>query len=213
MNKGRKAAMAIDEYLGGEGVIDEVIAPPEEVPEVDGLLSGEVVVFTGKIEKIDASGTRFTRNKMEEVAVGACATLKPDDYISWVSKGWSLAMMKKHEESIIKLQKIRDLGIGVAIDDFGIGHSSLAYLKHLPVTKLKIDQSFMRGIPTDKDDVAIVKAIIALADGLGLDIIAEGVETEAQKVFLIENGCHKIQGYHYGKPMLAHELKEKYLKS
>ena len=122
-------------------------------------------------------------------------------------------VMKRHEESIMKLQQIRELGIAVAIDDFGTGHSSLAYLKHLPITRLKIDQSFIKGIPSDTEDVAIVKAIISLAKGLKLDIIAEGVETEAQKLFLLENGCHKIQGYHYGKPMLADELEKNYLQS
>ncbi len=122
-------------------------------------------------------------------------------------------VMKKHEESITKLQEIRDMGILVAIDDFGTGHSSLAYVKHLPISKLKIDQSFMKGIPQEEEDAAIVKTIIALAKGLNLDIIAEGVETVAQKEFLLENGCKNIQGYYYGRPMLADEIKEKYLLS
>jgi len=121
-------------------------------------------------------------------------------------------VMEKPEEAIIKLEQIGKIGIKIAIDDFGTGYSSLAYLKRLPVSKLKIDQSFVSDIPEDKDDAAIVKAVIALAKGLNLDVIAEGVETAAQKDFLLENGCISIQGYYYGEPMPAKELKEKYLK-
>ncbi len=118
-------------------------------------------------------------------------------------------MMKKPEEAIIKLEQISNMGIEIAIDDFGTGYSSLAYLKRLPVNKLKIDQSFVRGVPDDKEDVAIVKAIIALAKSLKLDLIAEGVETDAQKEFLLECGCENIQGYYYGEPMPADEIEKK----
>jgi EAL domain-containing protein (putative c-di-GMP-specific phosphodiesterase class I) len=120
-------------------------------------------------------------------------------------------VMEKPEEAIIKLVQISDMGVEIAIDDFGTGYSSLAYLKRLPVDKLKIDQSFVRGIPEDKEDVSIVKAIIALAKSLNLELIAEGVETNAQKEFLRENGCKYIQGYYYGEPMPADEIKAKYL--
>ena len=119
-------------------------------------------------------------------------------------------MMKKPEESIIKLEKISQMGIEITIDDFGTGYSSLAYLKRLPVSKLKIDQSFILGLPYDKDDVGIVKAIIALAESLGLELIAEGVETDAQKEFLLNSGCKHIQGYYYGEPMSAEEIAKKY---
>ncbi len=122
-------------------------------------------------------------------------------------------VMKKYEEAIIKLQEIHNMGIGIAIDDFGTGHSSLAYIKHLPVSKLKIDQSFVKDIPENKKDMAIVKTIISLANNLDLDVIAEGVETEAQKEFLLENGCKNIQGYYYGRPMLADDFMKIYLKS
>jgi diguanylate cyclase (GGDEF)-like protein/PAS domain S-box-containing protein len=121
-------------------------------------------------------------------------------------------VMKKFEEVITKLQAVSDMNISISIDDFGTGHSSLSYLKKLPVNKLKIDQSFIKDIPEDEEDVAIVKTIISLAKNLKLDVIAEGVETAAQKEFLIENGCTQIQGYYYGEPMPAKEIKEKYLK-
>ena len=115
-------------------------------------------------------------------------------------------MMKKADETIIKLEEISSMGIEIAIDDFGTGYSSLAYLKRLPVHKLKIDQSFINGIPEDKDDMAIAKAIIALADSLGLELIAEGVENNAQKEFLLRSGCEHIQGFYYSVPMPAEEI-------
>lgn len=120
-------------------------------------------------------------------------------------------VMKKPEESIERLNKIAALGIGISIDDFGTGYSSLAYLKRLPVSVLKIDQSFVREIPENKDDTAIVKAIIALAKSLDIGLIAEGVENEAQKLFLLLQGCSTMQGYFYGKPMPGKLFEERFL--
>ena len=117
-------------------------------------------------------------------------------------------LMQNFDDAIVKLKKLHKLDIHIAIDDFGTGHSSLAYLKRLPVDKLKVDRSFIEGLPDDEEDAAIVKAIIALANTLGLDIIAEGVENKEQKEFLIENGCYQIQGYYYGRPMPAEEMKK-----
>jgi len=122
-------------------------------------------------------------------------------------------VMEKFEDAIIKLQAISDMNIRISIDDFGTGHSSLSYLKKLPVHKLKIDQSFIKEIPYNEEDAAIVKTIIALAKNLNLDVIAEGVETNAQKEFLVKNGCTRMQGYYYDKPLTAKEIEEKYLKS
>ena len=99
------------------------------------------------------------------------------------------------------LVKINRLGILIAIDDFGTGYSSLAYLKRLPVSKLKIDRSFIQDLPEDEDDRAITKTIITMAENLGFDVIAEGVETAEQSDFLLENNCANIQGYFYSKPM------------
>jgi diguanylate cyclase (GGDEF)-like protein/PAS domain S-box-containing protein len=120
-------------------------------------------------------------------------------------------IMKKHEEAILKLEELSQKGIAIAVDDFGTEYSSLAYLRRLPIDKLKIDRSFIREIPENKDDMAIAKAIIALAQNLHLNIIAEGVETTEQKAFLLENGCFNIQGYLYGKPMSAKEFEAKFL--
>jgi len=115
-------------------------------------------------------------------------------------------VMHKPEASIEKLHKINKMGINLAIDDFGTGYSSLSYLKKFPLHKLKIDQSFVRDIPDDEDDVAITKAIIALGKSLNLKLIAEGVETEDQKEFLKENGCDLIQGYYYSRPIPSDEM-------
>ena len=115
-------------------------------------------------------------------------------------------IMSKPEEAIKILNKISNIGIELAVDDFGTGYSSLAYLKKLPIDKLKIDQSFVRDLPEDEDDIAIAKAVIALATSLNLNIIAEGVETKEQKDFLVQNGCKNIQGYYYSKPIPAYEF-------
>ena len=115
-------------------------------------------------------------------------------------------VMTNPEEAIKLLQAIKELGIELAIDDFGTGYSSLAYLKKLPIDKLKIDQEFVRGLPNDEEDSGITKAVIALAQSLNLKVIAEGVETKEQKDFLVANGCENIQGYYYSKPVPAHEF-------
>nr|WP_321265818.1 EAL domain-containing protein [uncultured Sulfurimonas sp.] len=117
-------------------------------------------------------------------------------------------VMQKPKESIVKLKEISNLGVKIAIDDFGTGYSSLSYLKKLPIDKLKIDQSFIRDIPGDEDDDAIVKAVIAISKSLNLDVIAEGVETKEQEDFILENGCTKVQGYYYSKPLSAFEMQE-----
>jgi len=121
-------------------------------------------------------------------------------------------IMRDPEQAISQLQYISDLGIKLAVDDFGTGYSSLAYLKRLPIDKLKIDQAFIQNIPDDEEDVAIARAVIALASSLNLNIIAEGVETQKQKDFIVNNGCRNIQGYFYSKPIPAEDI-EKILKT
>ena len=103
---------------------------------------------------------------------------------------------------------IKKLGLSLSIDDFGTGYSSLSYLKHLPIEELKIDRSFISDLPDNKNDAAIVRTIIALANGLEIDLIAEGVETERQIECLSENGCDSIQGFYYSKPLPAEKFKQ-----
>ena len=110
------------------------------------------------------------------------------------------------EESRVFLAEMRAMGVGVAIDDFGTGYSSLSVLKHLNIDRLKIDQSFIRDIPDDKYDVGIVEAIVAMARKLGLGLIAEGVENEAQLDFLRRLDCDEVQGYLLGHPMPWQDL-------
>jgi len=120
-------------------------------------------------------------------------------------------IMTNPEEAVKILKQISDMGIELAVDDFGTGYSSLSYLKKLPLNKLKIDQSFVRELPDDEEDSAITKSVIALAQSLNLNIIAEGVETKEQEEFLVNNGCDNIQGFFYSRPITADEM-EKYLK-
>ena len=114
--------------------------------------------------------------------------------------------MKNPEQAREQLEALVALGCQVALDDFGTGYSSLAYLKALPIHKLKIDKSFMDGIPLDASDVAISKTIIAMAHSLGMTLVAEGVETDAQLAFLRQYGCEHYQGWLFAKAMPALEL-------
>ena len=102
-----------------------------------------------------------------------------------------------------ELSELQDLGVRVAIDDFGTGYSGLAYLKRLPIDTVKIDQSFVRDLTVDPDDAAIVTAIVAMARSLGVEVVAEGIESEEQLAELKRLGCHLGQGYLLARPMPA----------
>jgi diguanylate cyclase (GGDEF)-like protein len=117
-------------------------------------------------------------------------------------------LMTKPEAAIEVLQQVHQAGIRIALDDFGTGYSSLSYLKRLPITKLKIDQSFVRDLPHDEEDISITRAVIALAKSLGLEIIAEGTETAEQIEFLLEQGCSQMQGYFYARPLPAKDAEQ-----
>ena len=108
--------------------------------------------------------------------------------------------------ALIRLQRIKELGVSLSLDDFGTGYSSLSYLKRFPIDTLKIDQAFVRDVKTDHEDAALVKAIIAMAHGLGMDVIAEGVEVKDQLDFLGANGCDSIQGFLFSRPLPAEEM-------
>ena len=99
------------------------------------------------------------------------------------------------------LARLKEQGVRIAIDDFGTGYSSLAYLKRYPVDVLKIDRSFVNDIGRDPDDESIVETIIGMAMNLGLEVVAEGIETREQAEFLKSKGCHIAQGYYYSHPV------------
>ena len=105
-------------------------------------------------------------------------------------------------EGVISIMKqIVSLDVSLALDDFGTGYSSLSYLKRFPITSLKIDRSFVQGIPNDANDCAIASAIIMMARQLNLNVVAEGVETQAQLDYLKNAGCNEIQGYLFSRPV------------
>jgi len=117
-------------------------------------------------------------------------------------------LMQDIEQAVTKLQSLAAHGVRVAVDDFGIGYSSLSYLQTLPLHTLKIDRSFINEIQTSKSKNTIVSAIIAMSEGLGLDIVAEGVETEVQLNYLKHLGCQKMQGYLFGRPATTTKTRE-----
>jgi EAL domain-containing protein (putative c-di-GMP-specific phosphodiesterase class I) len=104
------------------------------------------------------------------------------------------------------LQNLRNLGVGISIDDFGTRYSSLNYIKQFPVDRVKIDQCFIRDLTTNPNDAAIIRAIMNLGHGLDLEIVAEGVETAEQLALLRAEGCDEVQGYYYARPMPAEDL-------
>jgi diguanylate cyclase (GGDEF)-like protein/PAS domain S-box-containing protein len=118
------------------------------------------------------------------------------------------SVMENADSAIRTLHDLKAMGVHLSIDDFGIGYSSLSYLKRFPIDALKVDQSFVRDITSDENDAAITSAVIAMGHSLRLTIIAEGVETEEQLAFLRDRECHKAQGYLFGRPMPAASLQE-----
>ncbi len=162
-----------------------------------------------------------TRNLVLAVNVSA-KQFRRDDFVSYVQRALLFTgahpsnlkleltestVLENVEDTIAKMSDLRQTGVSFSMDDFGTGYSSLQYLKRLPLDQIKIDQSFVRDISTDPSDAAIVGAIIAMTKELGLEVIAEGVETEEQREFLEARGCHAFQGYLFSRPVPNEQFK------
>ncbi|HYH40369.1 MAG TPA: EAL domain-containing protein [Burkholderiales bacterium] len=114
--------------------------------------------------------------------------------------------MRNAEATSSTLHALKALGVRIAIDDFGTGYSSLSYLKRFPIDSLKIDRSFVTGLPGDRDDGSIARAVITMAHALRLNVVAEGVENAAQLAFLAAHGCDEMQGFYFSRPLPAEQF-------
>ena len=115
-------------------------------------------------------------------------------------------VMQHDQKTLDVLREVQKMGVRLAVDDFGTGHTTFHYLKHFPLDTLKIDKSFTQGIASDTKDAAITQALLVMAHRLHLNVVAEGVETEAQMSFLGNHRCDEVQGYLFSRPLPADEL-------
>jgi EAL domain-containing protein (putative c-di-GMP-specific phosphodiesterase class I) len=154
---------------------------------------------------VNISGSQLRQGRFAEVVQSALADAKlsPRHLTLEITES---VIMEHARETVAVLRQLKEIGVNLAIDDFGTGYSSLSYLKRFPVDTLKIDYSFTRDITQNADGASIVSGIIALAHSLRLKVVAEGVETEAQRAFLIREGCDYIQGYYLSEPKPADEF-------
>ena len=163
--------------------------------------------LTEEVIAVNISAHQFRQADFcERISEVLCATgLRPELLELEVTEG---VVMQGIEKVLHKLNSLRELGVNLAIDDFGTGYSSLNYLKQFPLHRLKIDQSFVRGLPIDQESGAIVKAIIQMGHSLGLDVLAEGIETTEEQKHLQTLGCDAGQGFLYSRPLSAEDCEE-----
>lgn len=161
---------------------------------------------------VNVSPRQFRQDDLLDSIKGSLAEsgLSPFSLMLEITEG---VLMQDPERSGAILTELRSCGVRIAIDDFGTGYSSLAYLKKFPLSVLKIDKSFVDELPHCDEDVAIISAVLSLARGLGLSVVAEGVETDEQLQFLASRGCDLVQGYLKGKPMNGVAFRESFLKN
>jgi EAL domain-containing protein (putative c-di-GMP-specific phosphodiesterase class I) len=154
---------------------------------------------------VNISGRQFQGEGLREVVAAALEKSGlPGELLELeITETWVMEGPFKAEK---QMRALCEMGVNLVIDDFGVANSSMAYLKRFPVQKLKIDRSFIRDIPADNDDAAIVSAIIAMGHSLGLRVLAEGVETAEQSAFLRGTGCDEAQGYLFGRPVPSDEM-------
>jgi diguanylate cyclase (GGDEF)-like protein/PAS domain S-box-containing protein len=223
-----KIDLATREVIGAEALIRwshpklGMVGPSRFVPvaEDSGLVGqiGEWVLRTvcGQIHlwqgegvtlpvAVNVSARQFQQADLVELVIAVLSETKVPPHLLEIELTES-AVMQDGEASVVALERLKSFGVQISIDDFGTGYSSLSYLKRLPLDVLKIDQSFVRDISSDPNDAAIVRAIITLARSLGMKVIAEGVETEAQLAFLNAYGCQYAQGYMFGQPLPPDEF-------
>jgi EAL domain-containing protein (putative c-di-GMP-specific phosphodiesterase class I) len=151
---------------------------------------------------VNLSPRQFSQPNLADVIESACREggLDPQFLVLEITEG---TLLKRSEQILATLDRLRYLGVRIAVDDFGTGYSSLAYITRFPVDLLKIDRSFVRDIVDDPADAAIANAIIAMAHSLGIAVVAEGVETAEQLALLSERDCDVAQGWYFGKGMPA----------
>lgn len=149
---------------------------------------------------VNVSPRQFQQSDFIEVVKSAVeeADIRPEQLMLEITEG---VVFENTESAIAKMHALRALGVSISLDDFGTGYSSLTYLKKLPLNQLKIDQSFVRDVATEKRDAVIIESIISMAQQLGYEVIAEGVETEGQQMLLRSKGCLHYQGYYYSPPL------------
>jgi len=164
-----------------------------------GLLDWPMAVNVSALQFQQKDFTTIVRRVLDETGI-------PPEYLEFeITEGMFLSQA---EETSNALQELKSMGLQLAIDDFGTGYCSLSYLKQFPVNKLKIDRSFIRGVAVDPDDAAITTAIIHMAHSLNLNVVAEGVENDAQLSFLRNNRCDAIQGFYFSSPLSQIEFEQ-----
>lgn len=153
---------------------------------------------------MNLSARQFREESLVDMVLHALAAADLDPSLLELEITESV-VMGDVDGAIAKMRALKAIGVQISIDDFGTGYSSLAYLKRFPIDKLKVDQSFVRGLLDSPEDQAICLAVIALGHALGLRVIAEGVETEQHAEWLRQNGCDEAQGYLFARPSPAPE--------
>ena len=156
--------------------------------------------FTTVPVSVNVSSAQFQDSNVERVVSDALVKYEIHPSMLEIELTESL-LLADDDETSTTLRDLRAIGVGIALDDFGTGYSSLSYLQRFPVTRLKVDRSFIVDLATNRDDAALTEAIIAMAHGLRLGVVAESVENEEQVALLRELGCDELQGYLLGRPM------------
>jgi EAL domain-containing protein (putative c-di-GMP-specific phosphodiesterase class I) len=162
-------------------------------------------VMSGLSLAVNVSARQFHSRDFVDQVIGVLDLTRANPHRLKLELTESL-LVTNLEEIVLKMNALKRLGISFSLDDFGTGYSSLAYLRSLPIDELKIDQSFVRDVLADPNDAAIARTVVALGQSLGLEVIAEGVETAEHRDFLARNGCKLFQGYFFGRPLPCSEF-------